>query len=244
MDKNLKTGKYECVIIREREQFILRMRTCKRTTMHNIIIMGGSAMVNFYFVSSILLLLEIILILGMDWYVYVEISEIEGNTTFTHKNDDSGDAVEKWWLGLSVFATVFGVLLITVHLLLWFCYYYKDIQCSGGIHVITMFLAVINDLPLQIVSLITLNMIKTEPDPCELASGFILALKITGGLSIGVSIVRLVKMCILGYFYEMCRDYSTCISMHCTISFFFHIFPFALSCAVFIYSLVHPCMNH
>ena len=208
-------------------------------------IMGGSAMANFYFVSSILLLLEIILILGMDWYVYVEISEIEGNTTFTHKNDDSGDAVEKWWLGLSVFASVFGVLLITVHLLLCFCYY-EDIKCFGGIHVITMFLAVINDLPLQIVSLITLNMIKTEPDPCELASGFIQALKITGSLSILVSISRLVKTCILGCFYEMYgKDYSTRISIHCTfISFCFHILPFALSCAVFIYSLVHPCMNH
>ena len=218
-------------------QFILRMRTCKSE------LLCGSAMANFYFVSisSILLLLEIILILGMDWYVYVEIGKIEGNTTFSHKNDDSGDAVEKWWLGLSVFASVFGVLLITVHLLLCFRYY-KDIQCFGGIHVIAMFLAVINDLPLQIASLIALNMIKTEPDPCELASGFILALTITGGLSILVSIVRLVKMCI--HFYEMCRDYSTCISVHCTISFCFHILPIALSCAVFIYSLVHPCMNH
>ena len=218
-------------------QFILRMRTCKSE------LLCGSAMANFYFVFSILLLLETILILGMDWYVYVEISEIEGNTTFTHKNDDSGDAVEKWWLGLSVFASVFGVLLITVHLLLCFRYY-EDIKCFGGIHVIAMFLAVINDLPLQIASLIALNMKKTDPDPCELASGFILALNITGGLSIVVSIVRLVKTCILGCFYEMCRDYSTRISMHCTISFFFHILPIALSCAVFIYSLVHPCMNH
>ena len=129
------------------------------------------------------------------------------------------DGVKYVWLTL-------GIVFVVEILTLYICCYYKARKKVVVIHhVVLILLAAVKDIML-IVSLAT---IPNESCGEDVVEDLLLAVKITGGVAVLVSLFHHLKFHFKDPYYEHILIYGA------------HLLPQLLSLTVLIYSLAHPC---
>ena len=194
----------------------------------------------FYLCSNSLVFFGIVLTLAMDWYVYGKIIGIDGNLQSSDNATVPAEELRNSWLGISVAGSILGVGLIIAQVISIVFHYIYELSDNKkhAITYVVIFLAGLKDLPLQILSLITLSIINTHSEPCVLASDFLVALSVTGGVTIVVSIVRLVQKLWISLTCD--DDYKPCKFLFA----FYHVLHFVLGCAVFFFLWCLPAINN
>ena len=170
------------------------------------------------FCSSIAIVANI----ASDWIVYY----CEGQDSC---HELVSVSLSHWWLGLSILGTVVGLIL----LLMECCCCFKDPDeqaCAGQ----WVFLAtLLEDLPLLVLSTITLYYMPSNRCECEATGTVLVAFQVGSVVSLAVAVFRLIKLCVL-----RCPTCDECIII---CPFFLHIGTVLMSVFVIWYSWSHTC---
>ena len=167
------------------------------------------------FFSSVLFISNVF----SDWYVYH--CEM---TPFIPSN------LINWWLGLSILGTAISAIFWCLDCICTCCIDEKNLRICVSQWV---FLATLcEDLPLLIMSLITINSMSSDGTAEVAQCHVLLAFKISSAVSLVVSVFRLLKVLFLGCPTCDIDDPNICQCFLCIL----YIITSALSLAVFIHS--------
>ena len=159
-----------------------------------------------------------------DWYVY-----------HCEVNPPVPSHLADWWFWLSVVGTVISVIVLLLDLCCCCIALESKQDCDDERVFVSHFVflaTLLEDLPLLILSLVTINSIMSSDSIAGHATvaDILFAFKISSGASLVVSVFRLAKVLVLGC--KTCDEPFICQCYLCILYFI----VFVLSCVVFIYS--------
>ena len=171
--------------------------------------------------------IPVVVNIASDWFVFYCEGKDSGHELVS-------DSLSHWWLGLSIFGTVVGLIVILLECCCCLASNNPDDQVCASQWV---FLAtLLEDLPLLVISSITLYYMPSNRCECEATEYVLIAFIISSAMSLLVAVIRLLKLCTL-----CCPTFDECKIKICLFLFLLHLGTALLGLSVLVVSIRFTC---